>query len=171
MKTNESGVQPPRGLLRFLYRLPIWLYRLGLGWLLGRRFLLINHVGRKSGERYQTVVEVARHDPDGGDYLVAAAYGRRSDWYLNLRHNPDVTVQIGRRALDVRAHFLSPEESGAELADYARRHPTAARNLLKIIGYEAPQTMDGYRRLGREHIPFVLFRPRGQAQEAAPEER
>jgi hypothetical protein len=30
----------PHGLLRFGLRLPIWLYRLHLGWLLGNRFLL-----------------------------------------------------------------------------------------------------------------------------------
>ena len=160
MTTDEGGVSPPGGLLRLLYRLPVWLYRLGLGWLLGERFLLVNHVGRKSGKRYQTVVEVARRDPEAGAYVVAAAYGRRSDWYLNLRENPDVTIQVGRRRLDVRAHFLSPEESGRELADYARRHPVAAGNLIRLIGYEAPETADGYRRLGREHIPFVVFRPR-----------
>lgn len=164
MKTNESGVQPPRGLLGLLYHLPVWLYRLGLGWLLGERFLLINHVGRKSGKSYQTVVEVARRDADA--YVVASGYGRRSDWYRNLRHQPDVTIQVGRRTLDVRAHFLSPEESGQEMADYARRHPSAARNLIKLIGYEAPETMEGYHRLGQERIPFVVFRPQKQVPRA-----
>lgn len=163
---KESGVSPPGGLLRFLYRLPIWLYRLRLGWLLGQRFLLINHIGRKSGKRYQTVVEVARRDPEADAYVVAAGYGPRSDWYRNLRHHPDVTIQVGRRTLDVRAHFLSPEESGEEMVDYARQHPTAARNLIKLIGYEAPETAEGYRQLGREQIPFVVFRPREQIQGA-----
>ncbi len=164
MRANE-GAQRPRGLTRLLFRLPIWLYRLGLGWVLGQRFLLINHVGRKSGKRYQTVVEVARQDPDKGVYIVASGYGPRADWYRNLRHRPNVTIQVGRRTLDVRARFLSAEESGQEMVDYARRHPTAARNLIKLIGYEAPETPEGYRRLGREHIPFIAFLPREQAQE------
>lgn len=41
--------KPPTGLSRILFRAPIWLYRRGLGWLLGKRFLLINHIGWKSG--------------------------------------------------------------------------------------------------------------------------
>jgi len=162
---KNKGAQRPRGLLRLLFRLPVWLYRLGLGWLLGQRFLLINHVGRKSGKRYQTVVEVARRDPEEDAYVVASGYGPRADWYRNLRHHPDVTIEVGRRTLDVRAHLLSPEESGEEMVDYARRHPTAARNLIKLIGYDAPQKLEGYRQLGRENVPFVIFRPRERARD------
>jgi hypothetical protein len=53
--------RPPKGLLRLMLRLPIWLYRLRLGWLLGNRFLLLTHVGRKTGLPHQTVVEVVSH--------------------------------------------------------------------------------------------------------------
>jgi len=35
--------------LRLAFRLPIYLYRLDLGWLLGHRFLLLVHRGRESG--------------------------------------------------------------------------------------------------------------------------
>ena len=38
--------RPPRTRLRrALFRAPIWLYRLGLGGLLGGRFLLLTHTG------------------------------------------------------------------------------------------------------------------------------
>jgi hypothetical protein len=40
---------PPSGLSRMVFRLPIWLYRLRLGWVLGARFLLVHHVGRRTG--------------------------------------------------------------------------------------------------------------------------
>ena len=39
----------PAGALRLAFRLPIYLYRLDLGWLLGHRFLLLVHRGRESG--------------------------------------------------------------------------------------------------------------------------
>ena len=32
-----------------MFKLPLLLYRLRLGWLLGRRFMLLTHVGRRSG--------------------------------------------------------------------------------------------------------------------------
>jgi hypothetical protein len=50
----------PTGWVRALLRLPILLYRLHLGWLLGHRFLLLTHVGRKSGLQRRTVLEVVR---------------------------------------------------------------------------------------------------------------
>ena len=118
-----GGDRRPRGLTRLLFRLPVWFYRLGLGWLLGERFLLIHHVGRKSGRPYQTVVEVVRKVAGADLYVVASGYGAGADWYQNLRHNPDVTIQVGRRRLMAHAMFLSPEESGAEMVDYARRNP------------------------------------------------
>jgi hypothetical protein len=39
---------------RGLVRAPIWLYRLRLGFLFGRRMLLLEHIGRKSGARRWT---------------------------------------------------------------------------------------------------------------------
>lgn len=48
--------RPPRGLLRLAARLPLWLYRAGLGWLLSNRFLMLTHIGRKSGLPRQVVV-------------------------------------------------------------------------------------------------------------------
>lgn len=154
---------PPTGLLRLFYRLPVWLYRLNLGRLLGRRFLLIRHIGRKSGKQRQTVVEVARHDPQTGVYVVASAYGARSDWYRNLQQQPEVTIEVAGRSLPVRAQFLSPEASADEMEQYAREHPTAARNLMGLVGYETDGSPASYRRIGREHIPFVAFHPRDES--------
>ena len=50
----------PSGTLRLVFRLPIYLYRLNLGWLLGHRGLLLTHQGRKSGLLRETVLEVIR---------------------------------------------------------------------------------------------------------------
>ena len=157
MKTGR--LRPPRGLRRLLFRLPIWLYRLGLGWVLGQRFLLLNHVGRKSGRVRQTVLEVAGHDEETDTYLVAAGFGPRSDWYRNLLKTPEVTIQVGRRRLPVLAEPLSPVESGEAMVDYARRHPMAVQGLLRVLGFTANSEAD-YRRLGQEAVPFVAFRPR-----------
>ena len=53
----------PTGIVRVAFRLPVYLYRANLGWLLGHRGLLLTHRGRKSGRVYQTVLEVIRYDP------------------------------------------------------------------------------------------------------------
>ncbi|HCU92327.1 MAG TPA: nitroreductase family deazaflavin-dependent oxidoreductase, partial [Actinobacteria bacterium] len=71
----------PAGVRRLLYRLPVWLYRARLGWLLGHRFVLINHIGRTSGRVRQVVVEVAEHDRVSGAVAVVSGFGPGSDWY------------------------------------------------------------------------------------------
>jgi deazaflavin-dependent oxidoreductase (nitroreductase family) len=103
MPEKVNDVRPPSGLNALLFRLPIGLYRMGLGRLLGGRFLLINHIGRKSGQVRQAVVEVVRHDKETDSYIVAAGFGPQSHWHQNLRHRPEVTIQVGRRKLAVPA--------------------------------------------------------------------
>jgi hypothetical protein len=39
----------PGRLALAVFRIPAWLYRCGWGWMLGRTFLLVVHVGRASG--------------------------------------------------------------------------------------------------------------------------
>ncbi|MCA9848813.1 MAG: nitroreductase family deazaflavin-dependent oxidoreductase, partial [Dehalococcoidia bacterium] len=70
--------QPPTGPWKLFFRAPIWLYRLHLGWLLGGRFLLMEHVGRRSGLVRRVVVEVVHHDRDADTYTVASGFGPRS---------------------------------------------------------------------------------------------
>ncbi len=152
-------MQRPRGLTRILARLPIWLYRLHLGWILDGRFLLLTHMGRKSGLPRQVVLEVVKHDPATGAVYVASGFGRRSDWFRNILKTPEVTVQMGNRRWEAMAQVLPPEEAEAILAEYAREHPTAARNLARLLGYPTDGSPESFRKLAAE-VPIVALRPR-----------
>ena len=152
--------KPPEGLGRLAFRAPIYLYRAGLGGLLGKRFLLLNHVGRKSGLPRQAVLEVVDYDTATDTYYVASGYGRSSQWFKNIEPNPEVTIQAGWRKLAVTADILSPAESGEKMVQYAQRMPQAAEYLSKLIGLEIETTEAGYRRAGEEHIPFIAMRPK-----------
>ena len=79
MKKNSTPISPPRGCSRYLWRFPIWFYRLGLGWLLGSHFLMLEHTGRKSGKIRRVVLEVIRHEVTRHTYIVAAGFGEKSD--------------------------------------------------------------------------------------------
>lgn len=149
----------PSGFSRLMFRLPIYLYKVGLGGLLGGRFLLLNHVGRKSGQPRQAVVEVVRHDQANDTYIIASGFGEKAQWFQNLMKTPDVMIQVGRRKLAVHARRLSPEESGDEMADYARRNQRAARSLAGFMGFETDGTEAGYRALGQQ-LPFVALEKR-----------
>ena len=151
---------PPTGVRRLFFRFPISLFRFGLGPLLGNRFLLLNHIGRRSGLPRQAVLEVIEAHRDQDIYLVASGWGPNSDWFQNLLKHPDVSIQVGRRRLPVTAEPLSPAESGKALARYARKYPTAARNLPRLIGIPSDGSEESFRDIGERLMPCIRFRPR-----------
>ncbi len=160
MPEKIKDISPPSGFSRFLYRLPIWFYKLHIGWLLGGRFLLLNHIGRKSGQPRQAVLEVVGHDKDTNTYYVASGFGPKSQWFQNLQHTPDVNIQVGSKKMAVTAHILPPEESGQAMVNYAHKYAKAAKNLMKLIGYQVDGSDEDYYAIGAEHIPFIAFEPR-----------
>ncbi|MCC6453886.1 MAG: nitroreductase family deazaflavin-dependent oxidoreductase [Caldilineaceae bacterium] len=159
---------PPSGILRWFLRAPIQLYRLGLGSVLGGRFLLLNHTGRKSGQAHQAVVEVVAHDRATDTYYIASGWGYKANWYKNLLASPTVTIQVGRRKLSVRAETLSPEAGAQILLNYRVRHPFAARELSRLIGLDIysgpPEKLD---EVVRESLPMIALRPRNQTGQSA----
>ncbi|MEV3922735.1 nitroreductase family deazaflavin-dependent oxidoreductase [Actinomadura coerulea] len=154
---------PPTGLRRLLWRLPIRLYRLGLGPLLGRRLMLLTHTGRVSGLPRRVVIEVVQSDGDG--YVAASGFGPRADWYRNIMANPDVTLQIGGRRVQATAAPIPTAEGGEIMARYAPRHPAAARQLCRLMGFAVDGGVEDYRQVGH-HIPFVRFTPRPPSRTA-----
>ncbi|WP_214409168.1 nitroreductase family deazaflavin-dependent oxidoreductase [Sphaerisporangium fuscum] len=148
---------PPTGLHRRLWRLPVHLYRLGLGPLLGHRLMLLTHTGRVSGRRRQAVIEVVHRDDHG--YVAASGFGSRADWYRNVMTTPQVTIQIGGKILRATATPIDTDEGAQIMARYAPRHPLAARQLCKLMGFAVDGSLEDYREVGR-HIPFVRFIPR-----------
>lgn len=82
---------------RYLNRFMVFMWRLGLGpWLnawpkvLGR-YVVITHIGRKSGQRRRTPVNYAEID---GDIYCVAGFGAKADWYRNMVANPQVEVWL-----------------------------------------------------------------------------
>ncbi len=138
--------------------MPIYLYRLDLGWLLGHRFLLLVHRGRKTGLLHQTVLEVVLYDPSIRESVVVSAWGEDADWYRNLQKCPAIEIETGRESYEPLQRFLSPEEANAALASYERRHPWAARILGRLLGYPLGGP-EAARRAFAESVCLVAFRP------------
>lgn len=126
----------PHPLLRPLFRAPAILYRLRLGRLLGRRFLLLEHRGRTTGRLRRTPLEVVRWDPARREATIVSAWGRRSDWYRNVAASPPLAVRIaGERWAAPRHRTLAPDETVALLGSYRRHHRLAARVIAGIFGW------------------------------------
>jgi deazaflavin-dependent oxidoreductase (nitroreductase family) len=158
MVQKIKDVQPPRGLARLGWRAPIWFYRLGLGGLLGGRFVLLNHTGRISGQPRQAVLEVVQHNKETGAYVVASGFGEKSDWYQNVMAHPDVAIQVGSKRMPARAQRLPLPQAVDVMLDYNRRHPAALRTLAGILGYRTDGSEADVRFLAGV-IPIVALIP------------
>lgn len=148
----------PSGLFRWLLRLPVWLYRLGFGRLLGKRFLLLWHIGRRTGRAHATVLEVVQSDPADGSYVVAAAWGAGCDWVRNLRAHPQTSIAVAGRTIMVHAVELPTEQAAGILSQYAHSNPLAARALAVLFGLPAPNHPGAWDSLAGR-IPLIQFSP------------
>lgn len=114
------------GWARWLGKWQIIVYRLRLGWLMGHRFMLITHRGRRTGKVRQTGVMVLRYDRRSKEALVVAG-SAQADWYRNIHASPAIEVALGRQRCRPEQRFLEGEEIAELLAWSRQRHPVKAR--------------------------------------------
>ncbi|MDW8058598.1 MAG: nitroreductase family deazaflavin-dependent oxidoreductase [Thermomicrobium sp.] len=128
----------PRGILRVLFRLPVYLYRGPIARLLAWRcVILLTTIGRRTGLPRRTAVSAMRLDDR---FVVFAGYaGIRADWYQNILANPEVLVRHGHRCWRATARVvLDPSERRAlmeRMATYSRRcgPPRPLRPFLRAL--------------------------------------
>jgi F420H(2)-dependent quinone reductase len=125
-------------------RLHVALYRWSRGRLggnvLGAPVLLLDHVGRRSGTRRTSPLHFLA---DGQAFVVVGSRGgsdKTPAWWINLRANPQTTVQVGRKRHAVIARQADPAERArlwprlVQLnSDYAIYQERTARQLPVII--------------------------------------
>lgn len=118
---------PPRALnsagtgvaIKWMSRINTWAYkvsggRVGGKFLQGAPVALLTTIGRKSGEPRVSPLLFLR---DGDRVVLVASQGGRASnpmWYLNLKANPKVTVQIKKEVLNLTAR----DATEAERAQY-----------------------------------------------------
>lgn len=123
MDLSLSGIGARALRTRWFVRAPIWLYRHGLGWLLGSRILMLEHTGRSSGQpRYVCLEIVERPAPDR--IVIVSGFGERAQWYRNLQADPNCFVSTGRmRRAPAVARLLTGAEAADALERYQQQHP------------------------------------------------
>ncbi len=132
---------------RWLTGTHVFWYRLTGGRIGGRfgrlNMLLLTTTGRKSGRPWTTPLTYLA---DGDEMVLVASNGGSPGhpaWYLNLRSNPQVTVERLGRKMAVTARTATPEEK-------ARLWPMV---VAMYSGYA------GYQRRTTRQIPLVILRP------------
>lgn len=134
-------------------------YRLTSGRLLGRMggqpVLLLQTIGRRTGQRRLTPVQYL---PGGKAFVVVASNAgaaRPPAWYLNLRADRQARVHVGERTLDVRAR----EVVGHERETLWKRLTAANRYLDRVED-----------KAGRE-LPLLVLTPVAGATDPTADDR
>jgi deazaflavin-dependent oxidoreductase (nitroreductase family) len=157
-KTTQAPMRP-KGLdhpvvpkvLHAFSKANVWLYRstggrLGGKWRVGAAFpwgvpvLLLTTTGRSSG---QPRTAPLLYIEDGERTVVVASQGglpKHPQWYLNLKANPEVEVQIRDRSWRARARDATPEERDAlwprlvaHYADFATYQAWTERTIPVVL--------------------------------------
>lgn len=114
-------------LLKYFARAHIWVYQRTNG-RLGARLLwfpaaLLTTTGRKTSEPRTTAT---LYLCDGDRVILPASFGGRDEdplWYLNLKEDPDVLVQIRDRHLHLRARDATDAERACYWPRLTRMYP------------------------------------------------
>lgn len=88
-------------------------WRIGAGLKKPAPVCLLTTIGRKSGEPRTAPLLYLR---EGERFVVVASQGglpKHPAWYLNLRDDPQVTIQVGRDRFDLVAHTADDAERAA----------------------------------------------------------
>jgi deazaflavin-dependent oxidoreductase (nitroreductase family) len=151
-----------KGLMWYLFRVPVYLYRWRLGWLFGHRCLLLTHVGRRSGLRRDTVLEVVEYRKEGPEVVVANGFGPNCDWVRNIEANPGEEVTVGSERFVASHRHLGEDEAVRVIEGYEHRNrfiaPIVRRGFGWLVGWQYRGGADDRRRLVRQ-IPLIAFRP------------
>ncbi len=147
----------PGPFFKWLFKLPVLQYKLGMGWMIGKSFLLLTTTGRKSGKPRYTALEYI-YDQEKDRYRIAAGWGGKTDWYRNLLKDPCVTVQVGRRKFLAIAEKASDEGVGRYMMDVSKLNPRMDRVWNRWSDKPVDGTFESYVH-AEKFFPSVWLKP------------
>ena len=150
--------EKPTGLFKRILHAPVWLFRARLGFLFGKRIVMLEHIGRRSGRLRQTPLEVVLRREDA--FVLCSGTGPKADWYRNINAVPAVAVWVGARRHEVEQRFLDDSEAATVFAAYELAHPRAAARLTELMGVSHDGTHESRVEMVKK-IPMVEVRLRG----------
>ena len=114
-----------------------------MGRVRGMPVLILTTVGRKTGKKRVNPVVYIR---DGTNYVVVAANNGADEhpaWFLNLKGNPRITMEVDDKELPVIARQASADEQ--------------ARLWPRLV--ERGPFFEGYKKKSKRDIPIVVLEP------------
>lgn len=130
-----QGFPYPQGLIRAVLRLPILIYRMGLGRVYGLvPLLILTTRGRRSGQPRYAALEFRRH---GSKFYVVSMWGEHPQWYQNLLASPLAALRYGKERHNVRAAMVDdPHEALRVLNLFRKTAPAIYDPLITRLSAE-----------------------------------
>ncbi len=140
MDLSYQTQQRLRGLFKQFNRFMVFIWRLGLGRYGNANpyagyIMVIRNTGRKTGRSYLTPVNYTISD---GDVYCTAGFGQNSDWYQNIRVNPEVEIWLP----DSRWKGLAEDVTDSEDAIRLLRQVLIASGFAGPLFGVNPRKMD-----------------------------
>jgi F420H(2)-dependent quinone reductase len=131
----------------FIFKILVFLYNVSGGRIGGKMgqvpVLLLTTVGRKSGkQRTLPLVYIM----DGPAYVITASAGgadKNPGWFFNIRSNPQATIQVKDKHINVTAEVAEPEKKSELWSQLVEVAPNFA----------------GYQKRTSREIPMVILHP------------
>jgi deazaflavin-dependent oxidoreductase (nitroreductase family) len=119
---------------------------------MGDQVMVITTIGRKSGKTFSTPIGYL-YD---GETLVALTSGSGSNWYKNLKVNPQARLEIKGKAFTARAEAITAPAEIERVFELYRRE--RARDFQRYFGIpaDAPQEELDRARDSRKFVRFYL---------------
>ncbi len=102
----RTWYQTVRALAQLWSHLFTWMYPRGLWLIAGHAYLLVETRGRYTGRRRVTPLGYV---PWAKNLIVQPLHGKDSDWVLNIKAHPEVTLILGRKRLRATMRVLDYE--------------------------------------------------------------
>ncbi len=150
----KHGVGP---VMKQLFRIPLFLQKIGLEAGIQPNVLILTTVGRRSGRPHRTPVEFSR-GPQENVYFVMSGWEGRTDWYRNARANPSVHVRLRGREWDTIAEPVPNADVAHVLKQIALVEPASNRMWSRWAGFEIDGSDESYLRAA-PHFPSFYLRP------------
>ena len=148
----------PGRLFRWLFKIPILLYTLGLGRLVPGWILILTTTGRKTKQLRKTPLEFL-YNLGSNSYWVMAGWAGNTDWYKNARADPEVFVQVGRKRFDALAETLGEDDVVRYLSETIRLNPAALQIFSRWANHPIDASEAGLREAAR-YFPALALRPK-----------
>ncbi len=151
-QANAPIKHPQKGFLKWFFKMPMYGWRMGYGFLLGRWMLILTTTGRKSG--------LPRHTPlqfFGGrerKYIISG-WGHQADWLKNMTKYPNVTLQSAYGIESVQGRVVT-EEADFIVAFQHCQHDPIMRWWMNSM--EIPITQEAFL-ANKDKFTLVTFDP------------